>query len=363
MLIQSTSLKAGSPQFKAVVADVMERLDGTKGVDEVTSPYAGGGAKVSPDGHSALVGYELPGDETKAKTAIDAPVAATADVAEAHPDFTVGAFGEASSEKELMKRHQRRSPQGRVHLAAGHSGRPAAGVRGDPDRRCAGAPGALGGPRDRRDSSPISQISPVSDSISSVVLLIGLAVGVDYALFYVRRVREEREAGRGHEAAIDAAAATSGRAVLVSGFTVVTAMAGMYLAGAADFASYATGTIVVVALAMAGSLTVLPALLEDRRPGRPPPRPTARRPQGARCGGWTSGDGSPGGCCGARRGRRGVHRLPAGPGVPGAGHEDGQPRPGVVPAGPRAVVQTFNRVQDAFPSETRRRRSWSRPRM
>ena len=42
---------------------------------------------------------------------------------------------------------------------------------------------------------PVSQLSPVSESISSVVLLIGLAVGVDYALFYVRRVREER-AGR-----------------------------------------------------------------------------------------------------------------------------------------------------------------------
>ena len=107
----------------------------------------------------------------------------------------------------------------------------------------------------------LSHLSPVEESINHVILLIGLAVGVDYALFYLRRVREERAAGRSKEAAIEAAAATSGRAVLVSGITVMIAMAGMYFAGAATFTSFATGTIVVVAVAMLGSLTVLPAVL------------------------------------------------------------------------------------------------------
>ena len=73
---------------------------------------------------------------------------------------------------------------------------------------------------------PISQIAPVEESINHVILLIGLAVGVDYSLFYLRRVREERAAGRTHEAAIEAAAATSGRAVLVSGLTVMAADGG-----------------------------------------------------------------------------------------------------------------------------------------
>src|SRR5829696_4519492 len=68
--------------------------------------------------------------------------------------------------------------------------------------------------------APISQAFPVDESISSVILLVGLAVGVDYSLFYIRREREERAAGRGKEAALEAAAATSGRAVLVSGSTV-----------------------------------------------------------------------------------------------------------------------------------------------
>ena len=90
------------------------------------------------------------------------------------------------------------------------------------------------------------------------MLLIGLAIGADYSLFDLRRVREERAAGARHGAAIEAAAAMSGRAELVAGVTVMTSMAGMYLAGAAAFRSFATGMIVVVAIAMLGSLTVLP---------------------------------------------------------------------------------------------------------
>jgi uncharacterized membrane protein YdfJ with MMPL/SSD domain len=88
-----------------------------------------------------------------------------------------------------------------------------------------------------------------------------MAVGVDYSLFYVKREREERDAGRDSNAAIEAAAATSGRAIVISGFTVMVAMAGMYLGGISNFASFATGTIMVVAVAVLGSLTVLPATL------------------------------------------------------------------------------------------------------
>jgi RND superfamily putative drug exporter len=94
-----------------------------------------------------------------------------------------------------------------------------------------------------------------------VVLLVGLAVGVDYALFYIRREREERAAGRSEGAALAAAAATSGRAVLVSGMTVLIAMAGMFLSGDKTFMSFSVGTMIVVAVAMVGSLTVLPAIL------------------------------------------------------------------------------------------------------
>ena len=108
---------------------------------------------------------------------------------------------------------------------------------------------------------PISQLVALDEAVASVVLLVGLAVGVDYSMFYLRRYMEERDAGRGNDAALTAAAATSGHAVLVSGVTVVIAMAGMFLAGSPIFTSFAVGTILVVAVAVVGSVTVLPTLL------------------------------------------------------------------------------------------------------
>ena len=110
-----------------------------------------------------------------------------------------------------------------------------------------------------------------------MVLLIGLAVGVDYSMFYLKRERQERAAGRSEQAALEAAAATSGRSVLISGLTVMIAMAGMFLTGDPTFASLGLATILVVAVAVLGSLTVLPgAALEARRQGRPAARPVRR---------------------------------------------------------------------------------------
>jgi uncharacterized membrane protein YdfJ with MMPL/SSD domain len=109
---------------------------------------------------------------------------------------------------------------------------------------------------------PLSHLIPVSQGqIDSVVLLIGLAVGVDYSMFYLRRKLEERHRGVDGEAALARAAATSGHAVLISGLTVMTAMAGMFLAGNAVFTSLAMGPMLVVAVAIVGSLTVLPAVI------------------------------------------------------------------------------------------------------
>ena len=106
-----------------------------------------------------------------------------------------------------------------------------------------------------------SHVLPMAQEVPAIVLLIGLAVGVDYTMFYLKREREERAAGRSERAALEAAAATSGRSVLIAGITVMVAMAGMFLTGDATFASFGVATIAVVALAMLGSLTVLPALL------------------------------------------------------------------------------------------------------
>jgi putative drug exporter of the RND superfamily len=102
---------------------------------------------------------------------------------------------------------------------------------------------------------------PVTSATSEVVLIVGMAVGVDYSLFYLRREREERAQGRPFPEALRIAAGTSGRAILVSGITVMIALAGLFLTGIDEFDGIALGTIAVVGIAVAGSLTVLPALL------------------------------------------------------------------------------------------------------
>jgi RND superfamily putative drug exporter len=110
-------------------------------------------------------------------------------------------------------------------------------------------------------SNLASHLVPGTDTTSSVILLIGMAVGVDYSLFYLRREREERARGRTHLDAVEIAAETSGRAVVVSGIAVIIALLGLFLAGDAVFSSLATGSIMVVLVAVLGSLTVLPAIL------------------------------------------------------------------------------------------------------
>jgi RND superfamily putative drug exporter len=116
----------------------------------------------------------------------------------------------------------------------------------------AGALGALG---------VISHIAPQGGPTPTVVVLVGLAVGVDYSLFYIRREREERRAGRDAHAALTAATASIGRAIVVAALTVMVGLAGLMFSGLGVFTSMALGAILVVALAAVGSVTVLPAVL------------------------------------------------------------------------------------------------------
>jgi uncharacterized membrane protein YdfJ with MMPL/SSD domain len=108
---------------------------------------------------------------------------------------------------------------------------------------------------------PLSQLFPVEDSAKTVVLLIGMAVGVDYALFFVVRSRAERKRSVGIDEALETTLRTSGRTVVVSGATVAIAMAGMYLVGVRTLSGIATAAIAVIACAVLGAVTVLPATL------------------------------------------------------------------------------------------------------
>jgi uncharacterized membrane protein YdfJ with MMPL/SSD domain len=108
---------------------------------------------------------------------------------------------------------------------------------------------------------PISHLFPLDNSVQTVVLLIGMAVGVDYALFYVIRSREERNRGLAAKPALERTARTSGRTVVIAGTTVAAAMAGQFAIGSDVFNGIASGTITVIACAVMGSVTVLPAVL------------------------------------------------------------------------------------------------------
>jgi uncharacterized membrane protein YdfJ with MMPL/SSD domain len=261
VLVQSKALKSDDPRFKAAVADVSERLQDTKGVDSVVGPYDGEAGQISRDGHSALVTFELPGDSKTAEENVVGALAAVDAAAKAHSELRIEEAGDASinkaaldkSNEEMGKSTMFSTPLTLLILVFAFGALAAAGIPVLLALTSVGATlGLLG---------PVSQIAPVDQSVMHVVLLVGMAVGVDYSLFYLKRAREERAAGRENDAAIEAAAATSGRAVVISGLTVMVAMAGMYLGGISNFSSFATGTILVVAVAVIGSLTVLPALL------------------------------------------------------------------------------------------------------
>jgi uncharacterized membrane protein YdfJ with MMPL/SSD domain len=260
VLVQSDHLSADAPAFQAAVREVTERLHGIRAVKSISSPADGGG-QVSADGHSALVEFQLPGSKERAEEKVDASLAATAAVQARHLDLRVQEFGGASASKalekvfadDLGKAETTSLPITLLILLVAFGALVAALVPLLISFSAVLATmGLLALP---------SQLVPMDPSVSSVVVLVGLAVGVDYSLFYMRREREERRAGRSASAALEASAATAGRAVLVSGLTVITAMAGMLLSGSPTFTSFAVGTMTVVAVAMFASLSVLPAVL------------------------------------------------------------------------------------------------------
>jgi RND superfamily putative drug exporter len=261
VLIQSTEHTAQSAQFKAVVEDAVEAVGSLDEVASVQSPYGRGGTGlVSADQASALVPLEFTGAREDAADKTDAVVSAVAAVQDAHPDFYVGSFGESTNQAlldsfgdDLKTAGLYSVPLTLAILLVAFGAVVAAGIP-----LLLGLSAVLG---TLGLVSLVSHLVPMSDSTSALVLLIGLAVGVDYSMFYLKREREERAAGRSEGAALEAAAATSGHSVLVSGITVIVAMSGMLLTRDATFASFGVATMMVVAVAMLGSLTVLPAVL------------------------------------------------------------------------------------------------------
>jgi RND superfamily putative drug exporter len=262
VLVQSTKLRTTDPAFRAAITDVVARLSKLEDVQNVRSPLdSRNTGQIAPNGHAALVEFEIRGNPDDAVDKIR-PVLDTVDELQAaHPAVFVGEFGDASKVdavvtaygEDLAKAGLLSLPVTLIILVLAFGALVAAGI---PLLLALTAVFATFG----LIALP-SAIFPVAMQAPALVLLIGLAVGVDYSMFYLKREREERAAGRSEGAALEAAAATSGRSVLISGLTVIVAMAGMFLTGDQVFASLGVAAITVVAIAMLGSLTVLPALL------------------------------------------------------------------------------------------------------
>jgi putative drug exporter of the RND superfamily len=254
---------ASDPAMRQAAEQVATALAALPGAAAgIRSPLGPGGrALVSAGGRSALVTFDVPGPQDNQPTAVAPALNAVAAVQARHPGLRIAEAGDASEQRAINS-----------VLDSGFRTAEATSV---PVTLLLllvvfGALIAAGIPLLLAATSVITALSlltaighwlPVGSEASEVVLVIGMAVGIDYSLFYLRREREERAAGRSTREALHTAAATSGRAILVSGLTVMIALSGLFLTGYTVFSGIALGTIAVVGVAVAGSLTVLPALL------------------------------------------------------------------------------------------------------
>ncbi|WP_340375093.1 MMPL family transporter [Streptomyces sp. SS7] len=253
------SLKATDPEFRSAVTAIVRAVEGTGKVTDVSSPYDT--HTISKDGRSALVQFDMRGDFDTAGERVEPVLKAVAGVQKEHSSLRIEEIGGASMRKtfdDAFGDDFQQAEYSAVPVALGilliAFGALVAALL--PVALALTAIMATTGLM-----AIVSHVQPMDDTASSVMLLVGLAVGVDYCLFYLRREREERAAGRDAGAALRIAAATSGRAVIVSGVTVCVAMAGMLFTGLAGFEAMGLASLMVVAVAMVGSVTVLPALL------------------------------------------------------------------------------------------------------
>ena len=242
--LHSNTLIIDDSAFRTAIDDVRSQMRTALG-----TPIA---LTTSSDGHSAL----LTGDATQEYSVVGGILAAAA---RAYPQLQIGgdgpgSSGSNSSNSDLHRAEKLALPVTLLVLLFAFGSLVAALV---PVlvalTAVVAAFGLLG---------PISHVFPLDSSVKTIVLLIGMAVGVDYALFYVVRSREERARGVSSHEALERSAQTSGRTVVVAGTTVAIAMAGQFVVGSSIFNGIASGTIAVVACAVAASITVLPALLE-----------------------------------------------------------------------------------------------------
>src|SRR3954454_18818862 len=258
VIVRSDSRTVADPAFRSTVQNVLAQL---RTMSQVTNLRTGAAGQISKDRRAQLIEFDMRGKLDTADERVQPLLDEIATLQKSSPGFTVAEFGFASAthelsktiDKDFQKAEKLSVPITFVILLIAFGAFVAAGV---PVLLAFSAVLASVGL-----SALASHVAHASDATQSVILLMGMAGGVDYSLFYLKREREERAAGHAGHEALFRAAATSGQAVLISGFTVLIAMAGMLFAGTKIFTSIGIGAMLVVFVSLVGSLTVLPALL------------------------------------------------------------------------------------------------------
>jgi RND superfamily putative drug exporter len=252
-----------NPELQKAAKDLVQALQGTSGaVTDIGSPLGAGRPDlVSADGRSALVTFQIAGTPQEVKSNYQAAVQAVDTTADAHPgirivqagDRSLSAAVDNSIKDDFQTSHVLALPISLVILLIVFGSLVAASI---PLLLSATAVIATFGLLQL-----IDHWLPINSAVNAMVLLIGMAVGIDYCLFYLRREREERLAGRDVHTALRITARTSGRVVLASGLTVMLCLSGLLFTGIGVFRGLTVGTILVVGLTVVGSVSVLPALL------------------------------------------------------------------------------------------------------
>jgi RND superfamily putative drug exporter len=250
VLVTARSGRLDQGEARAALAAAADKMGPQKAVAAIGRPVT------APDGSAMTVQVTV-----RDKADVEPLLAITDAVQRAHPNLRVEEVGSVSLDDAVNKQVQDdlaaattfSLPVTLVILLIAFGAIIAAGV---PILLALSAVGAATGL-----TALSSHLIPSADTASSMILLMGMAVGVDYSLFYVKRARAERHRGRSQLDAVEIAAETAGHSVLVSGLAVLVSMFGLYFAGDATFTALATGSVIVVAVAVLGSLTVLPALL------------------------------------------------------------------------------------------------------
>ncbi len=299
VVIDGGSAATSDPSFQAAVADLVVGLSGsgadidgssTATFDEIVSPFEAPPAAglISADGTTVRIVTRVPGDEERVQALLEPVLPIVNAVRAAHPELTIRVVSSTFINEDITElisaglddSLKLTLPLTFIILLFAFGAIVASLV---PlilaVTSLVAAFGTLG---------IYSQVfGPVSANATQLIVLIGLAVAVDYSLFMITRFRVERRNGRDRAKAIEVSSSTAGRAVFFSGLAVMISLAGLVTLGVSLFTSMAIGTISVVLVSVIGSLTFLPAtlsILGDRvslgRPSTWLPRLVAALPLG-----------------------------------------------------------------------------------